>query len=150
MEGIILGFASGTGFAAFESTSYAFGAFVRSGGTLSIRVLRILFRGLIAPLGHATWTAILGGILFRETREGRFRLSLHVLAGYTFVVLLHGLWDGLPHVITSPIVLSIGFVLLAVIGVGALWWRWQMASEGGGGGVSGMLYNEPVRSKSCP
>ena len=131
LEGMILGFAAGTGFAAFESTSYAFGAFVRSGGILSFRVLRIVFRGLLAPLGHAAWTALLAGVLFHETRKGRFRLTLRVFGAYLFVVVLHGLWDGLAYRIASTLGLSLGLVLLAAVSVGAFWWRWQAATRPG-------------------
>jgi protease PrsW len=127
IEGLLLGFAAGTGFAAFESTSYAFAAFVRSGGTLSVRVLRILLRGLIAPLGHATWTGLLAGAWFRESRAGRFRLTGPVLGAYVTVVILHGLWDGLLHLRLSGLVLSFGFVVLAALSVGGFWWRWQTA-----------------------
>ncbi len=129
LDGLLLGFAAGTGFAAFESTSYAVGAFVHSGGTLSVRVVRILLRGLIAPIGHATWTGLLAGVCFRETRDGRFRLTRPVLGAYLGVAILHGFWDGLLHLYLSGIVLSFGFVGLSVLSVGAFWWRWQTAQH---------------------
>src|SRR5258706_12178882 len=66
LDGMILGAAAGMGFAALESTGYAFTAFLLSGGSLSATVGMTLLRGLLAPLGHGTWTAILAGVLFRE------------------------------------------------------------------------------------
>jgi len=138
LEGLILGFAAGAGFAAFESTSYAFGAFVHSGGTLSGRVLRILFRGLIAPLGHATWTAVLAGVLFRESRGGRFRLTRPVLGAYLAVVVLHALWDALVHQASSALGLLLGLVVLAGLSVGGFWWRWQAARQSADGYGTGL------------
>lgn len=96
LDGLILGVATGMGFAAFESTGYAFAAFLHTGGDLSLTVGIVLMRGVISPLGHGTWTAILCSVLFRERRAGRFRFNHRVLGAYLLVVVLHGLWNGLP------------------------------------------------------
>ncbi len=131
LDGLILGAAAGMGFAAFESTGYAFTAFLRSQGSLSVVVLVTLARGILSPLGHGTWTAILAAVLFRESQAGRFRLNGRVLGAYLTVVILHGLWDGLPNVIAA--VVSSGFdVFLAQMAIGAvglliLRQRWQEA-----------------------
>ncbi len=94
LDGLILGAAAGMGFAALESTGYAFTAFLQSGGSLSATVSVELLRGLLSPIGHGTWTAILAGVLFRESRPGHFHFNLKVLAAYLGVVILHALWDG--------------------------------------------------------
>src|SRR2546430_5382081 len=47
IDGLILGAAVGMGFAAFESTGYAFTAFLLSGGSLSSVVGVTLMRGLL-------------------------------------------------------------------------------------------------------
>jgi RsiW-degrading membrane proteinase PrsW (M82 family) len=53
-----------------------------------------VLRGILAPVGHGLWTAILGGTLFGvAARRGRLRLSRAVLGSYVLVALLHGLWD---------------------------------------------------------
>jgi Predicted membrane protein len=72
LDGIILGSASGMGFAAFESTGYAFTVFLQSGGSLSQTVFTTLLRGLTSPVGHGTWTAVLASVLLRESVQGRF------------------------------------------------------------------------------
>ncbi|MDP4094805.1 MAG: PrsW family glutamic-type intramembrane protease, partial [Bacillota bacterium] len=54
LDGIILGSAAGMGFAAFESTGYAFTAFLQSGGSLSYTVFITLLRGVASPVGHGT------------------------------------------------------------------------------------------------
>ena len=75
MDGLILGAASGMGFAALESTGYAFTAFLNSGGSLSQTVLITLVRGVIAPIGHGTWTAILVSTMFRESGPRKFHIN---------------------------------------------------------------------------
>jgi RsiW-degrading membrane proteinase PrsW (M82 family) len=94
-DGIVLGAAVGFGFAALESAGYAFNAlFTASGPSLLNLVETEVLRGILAPVGHGLWTAILGGTLFGvAARRGRLRLSGAVLGWYVLVVLLHGLWD---------------------------------------------------------
>lgn len=99
LDGIILGAAAGMGFAALESTGYAFTTFLKSGGSLTATVYITLLRGIMSPLGHGTWTAILTGIFLRERSLGHFRVNYAVIKGYLLVVFLHGLWDGLPSII---------------------------------------------------
>jgi RsiW-degrading membrane proteinase PrsW (M82 family) len=51
--------------AAFESAGYALTAmFTPQGLSLEQLVTTELLRGLVAPVGHGLWTAILGGLLF--------------------------------------------------------------------------------------
>jgi hypothetical protein len=73
----VLGAAVGLGFAAFESAGYAFNAlFTSSGLSLADLVETEVLRGILAPVGHGLWTAILGGVLFAAAaRHGRLRLT---------------------------------------------------------------------------
>lgn len=97
MDGVILGAAAGMGFAALESSGYAFGAFVGSGGRLTQETIFLvgesMLRGLFAPLTHGTWTALLVSVMFRE-QGNRLRGTLKVTGAYLLVIVLHGLWDG--------------------------------------------------------
>jgi RsiW-degrading membrane proteinase PrsW (M82 family) len=95
-DGIVLGAAVGFGFAAFESAGYAFNAlFTTSGPSLLNLVETEVLRGILAPVGHGLWTAILGGALFAAAaRRGRLRLTGAVAGWYLLVAALHGLWDG--------------------------------------------------------
>jgi protease PrsW len=94
-DGIVLGAAVGFGFAAFESAGYAFNALFTAGGpSLWNLVETEVLRGILAPVGHGLWTAILGGTLFGvAARRGRLRLGRAVLGSYVLVAFLHGLWD---------------------------------------------------------
>jgi RsiW-degrading membrane proteinase PrsW (M82 family) len=133
LDGLILGAAAGMGFASLESIGYAFVAFLGSGGNLSIAVMVTLLRGLLAPLGHGTWTAILASVLFRESSAGHFRINRRVVGAYLTVSILHGLWDGLPGVVA--VLLSPGldvFIaqgLVAATGLFILWRRWREAAR---------------------
>lgn len=99
-DGIVLGAAVGFGFAALESSGYAFGALLVREGTqvrlsLGDLVFTELLRGVLAPVGHGVWTAIVGGVVFGASRNGRLRLTGSVVGAYVLVSLLHGLWDSM-------------------------------------------------------
>jgi RsiW-degrading membrane proteinase PrsW (M82 family) len=129
LDGLILGAAAGMGFAALESMGYAFTAFLQSNGSLSSTVGVTLLRGILSPLGHGTWTAILASVLFRESKERRFRIDWQVIGTYLLVVVLHGLWDGLPAVLSAlvgpGIDVFIGQLVIGAIGLFILWLRWR-------------------------
>ena len=131
MDGLILGAAVGMGFAALESMGYAFTAFLQSQGSLSATVGITLLRGILAPIGHGTWTAILASVLFRESRGNHFHINGKVIGAYLLVSLLHSMWDGLPAYI-NPILSSGPDVLVAqtvigLTGLVILWLRWREA-----------------------
>jgi protease PrsW len=131
IDGILLGGAAGMGFAALESSGYVFTAFIQSGGSLSDLVIVTLLRGLLSPVGHGTWTAILASVLFREGAPNTFRINGAVIGAYITVSLLHGLWDGLPPLISAltgsgtDVLISQGLVGLA--GLIILWFRFREA-----------------------
>ena len=96
-DGIVLGATVGFGFAALESSGYAFTALLtRQGLSVSGLVQTEVLRGLLAPVGHGLWTGILGGALFGAAQgAGRLRLTGAVAAAYLGVAALHGLWDSM-------------------------------------------------------
>ncbi len=133
MDGLLLGVAAGMGFASLESNGYAFSAFLRSGGSLTLTVFVTLLRGILSPIGHGTWTAILVSVLFRESKDGHFRINSKVIGAYLGVSILHGLWDGLPEAISAffgtGLDVFIGQALVSMIGFFILWRRWQEAKR---------------------
>jgi RsiW-degrading membrane proteinase PrsW (M82 family) len=133
MDGLILGAAAGMSFAALESNGYAFVAFLGSGGSLSVTVAVTLLRGILSPLGHGTWTAILASVLFRESKNGHFRINLKVIGAYLTVAILHGLWDGLPGLIStfvsSGLDIFIGQSIVGLTGLFILWRRYREAKR---------------------
>jgi RsiW-degrading membrane proteinase PrsW (M82 family) len=96
-DGIVLGATVGLGFAALESAGYAFNALFTTSGGLSLANLveTEVLRGILTPVGHGLWTAILGGVLFgAAARRGRLRLTGALVGFYLLVAGLHALWDG--------------------------------------------------------
>jgi RsiW-degrading membrane proteinase PrsW (M82 family) len=119
-DGFVLGAAVGFGFAAFESAGYAFNALLTVRGlSLTGLVETELVRGVLTPFGHGLWTAILGGILFREARDGRFRFTGALLGMYLWVSVLHALWD-----YSHSIALALTFLLTGSS------WQYQLLSKG--------------------
>lgn len=121
MDGLLLGGAVGMGFAALESTGYAFTAFLLSHGLIGTSIVETVIRGLLAPFGHGVWSAILGAMLFRESAPHRFRITGLFILTYLFVSVLHGFWDGLPHtvyfIVPPGIPISVVTLTLSVIGI---------------------------------
>ena len=96
-DGLVLGAAVGFGFAALESSGYAFVAlFTPHGASLASLIGTEILRGVLSPVGHGLWTAILGGVLFHAaSRRGRLRLTWVLAGAYLLVSLLHALWDSM-------------------------------------------------------
>jgi RsiW-degrading membrane proteinase PrsW (M82 family) len=137
VDGIILGAAAGMGFAALESCGYVFAAYVTSRGSLSEALAVTALRGVLAPLGHGTWTAIVASVLFRETRRGRFRVDPAVVGAYLVAALLHALWDGTVPVVGllhlppvwSLLAALLVFPVIGTLGLIVLWLRWREAAR---------------------
>jgi RsiW-degrading membrane proteinase PrsW (M82 family) len=128
-NGMVLGATVGFGFAALESSGYALvSLFVVQGGHLYLSLQSVVFtelvRGLLAPVGHGLWSAILGGVIFHAARNGRMRPALSVLVAYLGVSLLHAAYDYFGG-ITGYIVISIIGLLPLVF----LWWRGDRSAQ---------------------
>lgn len=66
-----------------------------------------LLRGILAPVGHGLWTAILGAVLFAAHHEHqRWRITRGVVLTYLGVSILHALWDGM-HGIALLLVMAL-------------------------------------------
>jgi protease PrsW len=92
--------------------------------SLTSVVVTELIRGVLAPFGHGMWSAILGGAIFSAAaRRGLLRLSWGVFGTYLAVSVLHGAFDSINGIV--------GYIVVAIIGLVALIWRWRR-SDGGG------------------
>jgi RsiW-degrading membrane proteinase PrsW (M82 family) len=128
IDGILLGAAVGMGFAALESTGYAFSFFIASGNQINALLFETVLRGLLAPFGHGVWTAIISAVLFRESTKTRFRFTSWVILTYLFVaLLLHGMWDGVPLLGLPPLYVLGAFPLIGIIGTLLLWILYRQA-----------------------
>jgi hypothetical protein len=93
-DGLLLGVAVASGFAALETMGYAFAALLHSGGRLEPVTQLLTLRSVAEPGGHAAWTGLACAALFairgaRSRWLGWLRFCL-VFAG---AVVLHALWD---------------------------------------------------------
>ena len=139
-DGIVLGAAVGFGFAALESSGYAFNALlvVQDGQPIGLSlpdlVISELLRGVLAPLGHGLWTGILGGVLFMELPRGGWRPTRKLLLTYLFVSFLHGLFDsasGIAAIIgdisgLAPVAVGVGvIVVISIVAFVVLFRLWH-------------------------
>lgn len=94
-DGMVLGAAVGFGFAAFESSGYAFNTVIGNPtADLSLLVQTEATRALLAPVGHGLWTALIGGAIFTAAaRLGRLRFSWGIVGWFLVAVCLHASWD---------------------------------------------------------
>ena len=94
-NGMVLGAIVGAGFAAFESAGYAVSVLIEHVDESPI--VNIMeteaTRALLAPFGHITWTALLGGALFASSSNGRFRVTRRLVLTLAGIIVLHALWD---------------------------------------------------------
>jgi protease PrsW len=106
---VVLGIASGTGFATLETMGYGFTALL--GGGLAALDETLLLRALLAPAGHVAWTGLSVGAIGRiRGTSHRGRAIFAAVAVFAAVVILHAVWDA-----SSSSLVRIGVALLSFI-----------------------------------
>lgn len=92
--GIVIGLATGAGFAGFETMGYAYVRFLQSHGDLGLLNQILFLRGLTSPVGHIAWTGLVCAVLWGEgVKAGRATINPRVLLAFSAAVALHTLWD---------------------------------------------------------
>jgi protease PrsW len=133
-NGLFLGAAVGFGFAALEDLSYAVNFYVHPPaqyhlGHLGAALLIVPVRALETPFLHPMFTALFAAVLFRASRNGRFRITWRVVLAYLGVALLHGLFDGGPTLLQRflPVIVAGILTLVLYAGIvvvpGLIWLR---------------------------
>lgn len=114
-SGVIIGIASGMGFATLETMGYGFSALL-SEKSLAAVDQTLLLRALLAPAGHVAWTGMTVAALWRIP-QARHKSGALVLAAGAFVlaVTLHACWDGINSVIAHVIIGGISLTLLLIL-----------------------------------
>ena len=140
-DGVVLGATVGFGFAALESSGYALASlFVVQGGHLYLSLSSVVFteliRGLLAPVGHGLWSAILGGVIFHSVGKGRLRVIASVIAAYLGVSILHAAYDSFGGIT--------GYIVISIIGIAPLVYVWWRADRGLGLGRRSMSAQSSV------
>ncbi|WP_020597250.1 PrsW family glutamic-type intramembrane protease [Spirosoma panaciterrae] len=120
LNGLLLGAAVGTGFAAFESAGYAFIQLFEQGGS---PIQNIVLRGIMAPFAHTIWTAIAVAAVWRLKGSQPFDWSLLTnkafLRLFAVPVVLHMLWNMNIQLPLVPYILDFfptKFILLGLMG----------------------------------
>lgn len=109
--GVIIGIASGLGFATLETMGYGFQALL-SGGLAAVDQT-LLLRALFSPACHIAWTGITVAMLWRiRSAAHRGRAILGFLLSYAVAVTLHAIWDGSTRVPVHLAVAVVGLILL--------------------------------------
>ncbi len=112
-DGLLVGVASGAGFAALETMGYGLVALVRSHGSVTSVQNLLMIRGLLSPAGHMAWTGVTAAALWAASRDGWTRRSAVRFAGvFLAVCVLHAAWDGAGNL---P-----GYIVIGVVSLGAL------------------------------
>jgi protease PrsW len=106
-DGLIIGVASGMGFAALETMGYAFTALLASGGNIGSVEQTLFIRGLTSPAGHTAWTGLTAGALWALLAAPNTRHVLAFVGTFAGAVILHTSWD----TFNSPV----AYVILAAI-----------------------------------
>ncbi|MDB5163907.1 MAG: protease PrsW [Candidatus Saccharibacteria bacterium] len=108
-DGLIIGAATGAGFAALESMGYGLVALIASGGNINAAVETLLFRGLMAPAAHIAWTSLLCGALWYAKSHYGFKARRQLTNTLVGVILLHAIWDS---VTSTAVLIALGSVSL--------------------------------------
>jgi RsiW-degrading membrane proteinase PrsW (M82 family) len=94
-DGLLLGVASGAGFAALETMGFALVVLVQSGGDLGSVDEVLALRGVTSPAAHMAWTGLTAAALWHAAAHRRRpRAWAGLAATYLAVAGLHALWDG--------------------------------------------------------
>jgi RsiW-degrading membrane proteinase PrsW (M82 family) len=120
-DGLLIGVASGMGFAAFETMGYGMTMLLLSQGRIDAVVKLLFVRGVLAPAGHGAWTGFAAAMLWRARLRPGARSKIAFAVAFLTVVLLHAAWDAAN---TVTVQLLVGAASLALLG-----WRLQVATR---------------------
>ncbi|GAA2182421.1 PrsW family intramembrane metalloprotease [Brooklawnia cerclae] len=110
--GIVIGVASGMGFAALETMGYGFQALL-SARSLAAVDDTLLLRALLSPACHIAWTGMSVAMLWRiRTSPNKGRAVLAFVATFLAAAILHALWDASTSIAVHGVIAIIGVVVL--------------------------------------
>lgn len=113
-DGLVIGVASGMGFAALETMGYAFTALLSSQGSIGDVEQTLFIRGLMAPAGHTAWTGLTCGALWALVAAPGVGRLLTFVGTFLGAVALHAAWDSFGGVLAYVVlaVLSLGWLMV--------------------------------------
>lgn len=112
-DGLLLGVASGAGFAVLETMGFAYVALVNSKGDLTTVDGVLALRGTLSPAAHMAWTGLVAAALGLAMADRWSRTAtVGAVLTFCFAVALHTAWDGIG---TTP-----SYLVIGGLGLGAL------------------------------
>ena len=114
--GVVIGVASGMGFATLETMGYGFNALLSSRSLAAVDQT-LLLRALLSPAGHVAWTGLTTAALWAIASSAhKGRAVVRALLTFLAAVLLHAAWDGFNSLIVHVLVggLSVVALLIAI------------------------------------
>jgi RsiW-degrading membrane proteinase PrsW (M82 family) len=118
-DGLVIGVATGMGFAVLETMGYAFVTLIESRGNIGDVEQLLFLRGLLSPAGHVAWAGLTCAALWQLAGHRSTRNAIEFAATFVAVALLHAAWDGFGHLV--------GYLVIGAISVGWLLWRIRQA-----------------------
>lgn len=114
-SGVIIGVASGMGFATLETMGYGFNALLSQGNLAAVEQT-LLLRALLSPAGHVAWTGLTVAALWRIPSAARKGRAVAQAAGaFVGAVLLHAAWDGSNSLVVHLLVGAFSIAILLVM-----------------------------------
>lgn len=113
--GVVIGIASGMGFATLETMGYGLNALLSEKSIAAVDQT-LLLRGLLAPAGHVAWTGLTVAALWHvPLARHKGRAVLLAIGAFVLAVILHACWDGLGTVVAHVIIGLISLALLLIL-----------------------------------
>ncbi|MEW9266230.1 PrsW family intramembrane metalloprotease [Kineococcus endophyticus] len=112
--GVVVGVASGMGFAVLETMGYGFQELLRARSIAAVDE-ELLLRGLLSPACHIAWTGMTVAMLWRIPSARRRGRAVWAFVGtYLLAVVLHATWDSSGSDLVHLVVAVVGLVVLFV------------------------------------
>jgi len=112
-DGLLIGVASGAGFATLETMGYAFVELIRSKGDLGAVDDVLFLRGVLSPAAHMAWTGLTAAALwYAAQRHWRASAVLRFVGIFAVAVALHTAWDSLGSTAAYAVLAVISLALL--------------------------------------
>ena len=113
-DGLLLGVASGAGFAVLETMGYAFVVLLQSRGNLGVVDNVLFLRGILSPAAHMAWTGIAAAALWDAgAHRWRGAAGARFVGAFLAVVALHTAWDTLGSTVVYLVLSVLSLLMLA-------------------------------------
>jgi RsiW-degrading membrane proteinase PrsW (M82 family) len=139
-DGLILGVASGMGFAGLETMGYGLVALLQTGGDVQSVDQLLLLRGILAPAGHGAWTGAASAALYLALTSKRLGAWCRFVGIFLVVVAMHSLWDGLDN--------QWAYAVIGLLSLGLLFHEFRVATRARPGPMPRVGVTAPMSART--